>query len=117
MHDIDLFGYFSLLYSYKQIYEVFKEYIKSADNDFVYFEEKIDRAIIATFMGGHTVLCAYHLPSTIIFNIVELLVFLLLYSILRYFKKGKNKLSLAILMFVIIVFLFVIFVTLKVSYS
>lgn len=91
----ELIGFSSWMYSSYLLYNIFKNYMKSPLNDFFYFDEEIDRFVIGLFLIGHILVGIHHAIPVILFSIIEIYLFLLLYSILRFIKK-KTKMFIII---------------------
>ena len=91
----ELIGFSSWMYSSYLLYNIFKNYMKSPLNDFFYYDEEIDRFVIGLFLIGHILVGIHHAIPVILFSIIEIYLFLLLYSILRFIKK-KTKMFIII---------------------
>lgn len=102
----ELIGFSSWLYSIYLLYDIFKNYIKSPLNDIIYFDEEIDRFVIGLFLIGHILVGIHHPIPVILFSIIEMYLFLLLFSILRFIKKKTKMLIIIdIIIFILTVFI------------
>lgn len=105
MDVIDIIGFIDWLYSYKLLYDIFVNYMQSTLTDFTYFDREINRFVISLFMIGHILIGIHFFTTVVYFSIIELYLFILLYSILRYIKKGERKFSIILLTIDTVIFI------------